>query len=72
LKVTSELGVDRSEVVYIGDALIDGTAASRAKIEFWGVSTGETSAEKLFEAGASYVFPSLTGVVDLALERLDA
>ncbi|MHA2222369.1 MAG: HAD family hydrolase, partial [Candidatus Thorarchaeota archaeon] len=69
LKVTSELGVDRSEVVYIGDALIDGTAAKRAGIEFWGVSTGETSAEKLYEAGASKVFESLVGVVEAALEN---
>ena len=62
-----ELGVDPSEVVYVGDALIDGTAASRAGIEFWGVSTGETSAEALYDAGASKVFPSLTGVLDAAL-----
>ena len=67
LKVARELGVDPSEVVYVGDALIDGTAASRAGIEFWGVSTGETSAEALYDAGASKVFPSLTGVLDAAL-----
>ncbi|MHA1951649.1 MAG: hypothetical protein ACW987_17505 [Candidatus Thorarchaeota archaeon] len=38
-------------------------------IEFWGVSTGETSAEKLYEAGASKVFESLVGVVEAALEN---
>lgn len=67
LKVTSELGVGLSEVVYIGDALIDGTAASRAGIEFWGVSTGETEAEGLTKAGASKVFTSLEGVLKAAL-----
>ncbi|MHA1951650.1 MAG: hypothetical protein ACW99G_13685 [Candidatus Thorarchaeota archaeon] len=36
------------------------------------ISTGETSAKKLYEAGASKVLESLAGVVDLALERLDA
>jgi len=67
LKVTSDLGVSPSEAVYIGDALIDGTAASRAGIEFWGVSTGETSSEKLYEAGASRVFESLEGVFDAVM-----
>jgi HAD superfamily hydrolase (TIGR01509 family) len=67
LKVAADLGVEKSEVVYIGDALIDGTAASRAGIEFWGVATGETRAEKLYEAGASKVFSSLSEVLDAAL-----
>ena len=68
LKVASELGVDKNEVVYVGDALIDGTAAQRAGIDFWGVATGETSSEKLYEAGASKVFTSLSGVLDAALD----
>lgn len=67
LKVTSELGVGRSEVVYIGDALIDGTAATRAGIEFWGVTTGETTADALHDAGASKVFSSLEGVLEETL-----
>lgn len=69
LKVASELGVEKNEVVYIGDALIDGTAATRAGIEFWGVATGETPADKLFAAGASRVFTSLSEVLDAALEN---
>jgi HAD superfamily hydrolase (TIGR01549 family) len=67
LKVASELGVGPSEIVYVGDALIDGTAASRAGIEFWGVSTGETAADALYDAGASKVFTSLDGVFEVAL-----
>ncbi|MHA2056280.1 MAG: HAD family hydrolase [Candidatus Thorarchaeota archaeon] len=69
LKIASELGVDQNEVVYIGDALIDGTAASRAGIEFWGVSTGETAADALYNAGASKVFSSLAGVLEAALSN---
>jgi phosphoglycolate phosphatase len=68
LKVSSKLGFDGSEVVFVGDALIDGTAATRAGIEFWGVATGETSSEKLYEAGASKVFTSLSGVLEAALD----
>jgi HAD superfamily hydrolase (TIGR01549 family) len=66
-KVASELGVGLREIVYVGDALIDGTAASRAGIEFWGVSTGETGADALYDAGASKVFTSLDGVLEAAL-----
>ena len=67
MKVASELGVGRSEVVYVGDALIDGAAATRAGIEFWGVATGETSPQALYDAGASKVFHSLDGVLEAAL-----
>ncbi|MHA2425464.1 MAG: HAD family hydrolase [Candidatus Thorarchaeota archaeon] len=71
LEVTSKLGLDPSEVVYIGDALIDATAAGRAGIEFWGISTGETPADILYDAGASKVFSSLDGVLEAALSILD-
>ena len=67
LKITSELGVEPSEVVYIGDALIDGAAANRAGIEFWGVCTGETPVESLYDAGASKVFNTLDDVFEFAL-----
>lgn len=67
LKIASELDVGQSEVVYVGDAIIDGTAAKRAGIEFWGVSTGETHADVLLEVGASKVFSSLDGILEAAL-----
>ncbi|TFG99431.1 HAD family hydrolase [Candidatus Thorarchaeota archaeon] len=68
-KIISELGVELEEVIYIGDALIDATAATRAGVEFWGVATGETSADTLLKAGASRVFESLDGVLEEALAR---
>ena len=69
LKIINELGVSREEAVYVGDALIDGVAATRAGIEFWGVATGETPASALQEAGASLVFTSLDGVLREILTR---
>jgi len=66
LKIAFDLGVSPSEVVYIGDALIDATAARRAGIEFWGVSTGETAPDVLYDAGASKVFTSLKDVFEAA------
>ncbi|MFW9962163.1 MAG: HAD family hydrolase [Candidatus Sifarchaeia archaeon] len=66
LKIASDLGVSPNEVVYVGDALIDATAAKRAGIEFWGVVTGETASDVLYNAGASKVFTSLKGVFEAA------
>ncbi|TFH04327.1 MAG: HAD family hydrolase [Candidatus Thorarchaeota archaeon] len=69
LKIIHDLGVEVEEAVYVGDALIDGTAAKRAGIEFWGVASGETSADALIEAGATLVFESLDGILEEALAR---
>lgn len=69
LKILKDLGVGSDEAVYIGDALIDGTAAKRAGIEFWGVATGETSASVLLDTGATHVFESLDGILEVALSR---
>jgi phosphoglycolate phosphatase len=64
------IAVKPKEVVYIGDARIDGAAAKRAGIEFWGVTTGETSKDDLVEAGASHVFNSLHQVLSMVKSRL--
>ena len=69
LKIALQLGVNPDEIVYVGDALIDATAAKRAGIEFWGVSTGETPSDVLRNAGASIVFESLDGVLSEVLVR---
>ncbi|MHA1577485.1 MAG: HAD family hydrolase, partial [Candidatus Thorarchaeota archaeon] len=65
------LGLASNEVIYIGDALIDGTAATRAGVEFWGVSTGETVTTTLYLAGATRVFDSLSDIIPIVKERLD-
>ena len=69
VKIIGDLNVEPEEAVYIGDALIDGTAADRAGIEFWGVATGETSASALLDAGATQVFESLDGILQEVLSR---
>ncbi|MFW9919384.1 MAG: HAD family hydrolase [Candidatus Thorarchaeota archaeon] len=60
LYLTYKLGLQPKEVVYIGDAMIDGVAATRAGIEFWGVASGETSPDILKESGAKMVLSSLS------------
>jgi HAD superfamily hydrolase (TIGR01549 family) len=57
----AELGISRSEVLYVGDALMDHEAAVRAGIQFVGVATGFVSTEQFQGAGA----PVITRLGDL-------
>jgi HAD superfamily hydrolase (TIGR01549 family) len=70
-KIVRDLSLKPDEAVYVGDALIDAVASSRAGIEFWGVTTGETSKEALREAGASEVVDNLSGIIHLAQKRTE-
>ncbi|UCE09171.1 MAG: HAD-IA family hydrolase [Candidatus Thorarchaeota archaeon] len=63
LKVVDRLGVSVSKTLYVGDARIDGVAAGRAGIEFWGVSTGETSEGDLYSVGAALVTDALSEIL---------
>ncbi|MHA1936260.1 MAG: HAD family hydrolase, partial [Candidatus Thorarchaeota archaeon] len=56
---------------YVGDAIIDATAAKRAELEFWGVATGETKLEALEEAGASFVVNSVSDLLPIIDERIN-
>lgn len=60
LHLTYKLGLKPSDVVYVGDAMIDGVAATRAGIEFWGVASGETPPRVLKDSGASKVLSSIS------------
>jgi phosphoglycolate phosphatase len=62
LNLIKILGLEPQDVIYVGDAMIDGVAASRAGIEFWGVSSGETPPEILREVGAQVVFSSISEI----------
>ncbi|MFX1368732.1 MAG: HAD family hydrolase [Promethearchaeota archaeon] len=66
------LGVSLRDVVYVGDARIDGAAAQRAGMEFWGILSGETDAQNLFNAGASKVFNSIGEIVREVDARLNS
>lgn len=67
--IMKHLAVEIDEAVYVGDAIIDATAAKRAEIEFWGVATGETKYEVLEEAGASIVVDSVSDLIPFIDER---
>jgi phosphoglycolate phosphatase-like HAD superfamily hydrolase len=48
----AELGIGQSEVLYVGDALMDHEAAVSAGLQFMGVATGFVSIEQFQEVGA--------------------
>ena len=59
--------VSRSEIVYVGDLLVDLEAAIAASFDFIGVTTGVLSPDALLAAGASCVVGSAPDAVDLIL-----
>ncbi|MDF1540937.1 MAG: HAD family hydrolase [Candidatus Thorarchaeota archaeon] len=65
IHIIEKLGIKVDEAVYVGDAVIDGVASSRAGMHFWGVSTGETKAQDLESAGAERVLASLREIPSL-------
>jgi HAD superfamily hydrolase (TIGR01509 family) len=60
LLASRKLRVKPSECLIIGDSIYDALAAKRAKMDFVGVSTGETSARELRKAGALNVLEKLS------------
>ena len=70
MAIARKLGVKMTEAVYVGDASIDAAAAARAGIEFWGVTTGETSRDILLSGGAKLVFGSLGEILPPIDDRL--
>jgi phosphoglycolate phosphatase-like HAD superfamily hydrolase len=51
----AELGIEPSEVLYVGDATMDHEAATNAGILFLGVATGFVSVEQFQERGAAAI-----------------
>jgi len=51
-----EAGLEAENVVFVGDAVWDGAAATKAQITFLGVTCGGTTASQLREAGAAEVW----------------
>jgi HAD superfamily hydrolase (TIGR01549 family) len=70
LSISKKLGVELSEAVYVGDAVIDVVAAQRAGIEFWGVLSGSSKREDLHAVGAKIILDSLQEIIPLVKSRI--
>lgn len=55
----------REEVYYVGDGLLDITAAKRARLKVVSVATGNYTPEKLRQEGADIVISSLKGLPEV-------
>ncbi len=63
--IMSKLGVERDEVMYIGDSDVDVYTAQNADVRFCGVKWGFRSVEELTSAGAEAVASSPEDIIDL-------
>ncbi|UBI40287.1 HAD family hydrolase [Streptomyces mobaraensis] len=59
LATLGERGVGVDDIWYVGDALIDHTAATGAKLRFVGVSTGFCTRETFARAGAEHILDDI-------------
>lgn len=64
LKCAEGLGVDKREVLYVGDNSIDAETAQRAGVDFAAVLTGSTTREKFTEYPHVYLAESLTDLYE--------
>ncbi len=60
LKVLAKWKLDKSEVLYVGDSLVDAKTAQSAGISFAGVTTGTTTVEHFKKYNSVGVFENLT------------
>jgi phosphoglycolate phosphatase-like HAD superfamily hydrolase len=68
MRFLEEQGVERHEVVYVGDHLIDYLAASQAGFDFIAVTSGIVEAKEFEAAGATAVTPGIVTAVKMILE----
>lgn len=61
------LGVDKKDVLYIGDSLVDAKTAENAKVKFAAVLTGTTSRAEFRNYNRVYIGKNVTDVCKNAL-----
>lgn len=59
LQVLDAWHMDKTEILYVGDSLVDAKTAKNAGVDFAGVTTGATSKEELENYPGFGVFPGL-------------
>lgn len=57
------LGVEKSEVLYVGDSYIDAQTAENSNVDFCGVTTGTTSYEEFSKYKNIYIAKSLNDII---------
>ncbi len=65
LEAVDLMQLPKSEVVYVGDSIIDVKAAKGAGVRVASVTTGRYTHERLLSEGSDYILSSLSGLLDL-------
>ena len=64
LAILSELGVEKSDCLYIGDSDVDVFTAQNAGVDMLGVEWGFRGREELVSAGAPFVAKTAKEIID--------
>ena len=67
-KALSDLGADKSEVLYVGDSGVDMQTAKNAGLKSCGVLWGFRKEEELTENGAAYICEKPSFILDIVLK----
>lgn len=58
-------GLQREEVLYIGDSVIDAQAAQKAGVDFVGVTSGVTTTEELEQFSHVMILKDIKGILEI-------
>ena len=65
LTVIERFGLQREEVLYIGDSVIDAQAAQKAGVDFVGVTSGVTTTEELEQFSHVMILKDIKGILEI-------
>ena len=65
LTVIERFGLQREDVLYIGDSVIDAQAAQKAGVDFVGVTSGVTTTEELEQFSHVMILKDIKGVLEI-------
>lgn len=63
LRAIEKLSINKSNVLYVGDSLVDSQTAQAAEVDFAGVTTGTTTADKLAAYPHKIIIKRLTDLL---------
>lgn len=65
LLILNEFGLEKKDLLYVGDSLVDAEAAKRADVDFIAVTTGSTTKEQFEQVKCKKIFSGLSALKEL-------
>ena len=64
-RAIDSLGLDNADVLFVGDSLVDLTAAKNAKVDFCAVLTGATTKDEFTTSNSVHIIENLEGLINI-------